>query len=164
MSPGDAQRDDQRPDEETDSLVEEDSNQTRKKPAHRFEDSTHDDEVLNQIQKVQRNYNQTSTRLDCVYMMRIEYSRLTHDTVLQALVVTDGTGITFTFMLLAVEVLDSLIVQQAVGMNSASDLFPQKSISMGVCKGRSRDTYHVLVVHPPPQLRTPLREQYTCGS
>lgn len=63
--------------------------------------------------------------------MRIEDSRLTHDTILQALVVTDGTGITFTFMLLAVEVLDSLIVQQAIGMDSASDLLPQKAMSIG---------------------------------
>lgn len=31
LSSGDAQRDDQRPDEETNSLEEEDSNQTRKK-------------------------------------------------------------------------------------------------------------------------------------
>ena len=43
---------------------------------------------------------------------------LTHDPVLKALVLQDGLAVALSFVLLAVEVLDGLVVEQAIGVDT----------------------------------------------
>lgn len=71
------------------------------------------------------------------WRMRIDILELTHDTVFQTLVVTNSTGIPFAFVLLTVEVLDSLVVQQAVGVDSTSNLIKNAfSVEQELCKSK----------------------------
>ena len=48
--------------------------------------------------------------------------KLTHDLVLEALVLADGLTVAFTLVLLSIEVFYGLVVEEAVSMNSTSDL------------------------------------------
>ena len=72
---------------------------------------------------------------------------LTHDPVLETLVLTNSFAVAFALMLLAIEILDSLVVEQAIGMNPANS--------------------NIFIVHCPPQLRAPPCEHDTssdcCG-
>ena len=66
---------------------------------------------------------------------------LTHDLVLEGLVLTNSLAITLALVLFAVEVLHRLVVEQAVGVNTTNR--------------------NVAVVHLPAELGTPLGEHNT---
>lgn len=78
---------------------------------------THNDEVLDQIKHVERHYKTGEKRYS-----RATISRRTKHFVFDSLVLPDGIPISLTLVLLAAEVLDGFIIEQAVGMDTTSDL------------------------------------------
>ena len=48
--------------------------------------------------------------------------RLTHDPVLETLVLTNSLAVAFALVLLAIEILDSFVVEQAVSVDTTSNL------------------------------------------
>ncbi len=70
--------------------------------------------------------------------------RLTHNLVLEPLVLADGLTVALALMLLSVEVFDSLVVEETISVNPPSD--------------------HVAVVHLPPKLRPPSGEHNASGN
>lgn len=71
---------------------------------------------------------------------------LTNDLVLKSLIFTDCFPISFTFVVLTVEVLDGLIVKQAIGMNTTSDLMGDQILD----RREMKQTYHIAIVHLTP--------------
>ena len=69
-------------------------------------------------------------------------AKLTHHPVFEALVLANGLAVALTLMLLSVEVFHSLVVKQAVGMNTTDG--------------------HITVVHRAPELRAPSGKHNAC--
>jgi hypothetical protein len=74
-----------------------------------------------------RRFKDAGMTLDA-FLVKITHA-LTDDLVLERLILPDCICVTLALMLLAVEVLDGLIVEQAVGMNATSDLRSKRKIS-----------------------------------
>lgn len=78
-----------------------------------------------------------------ITLQKQEPEGLTHDFVLQDLIIADGIPVSFTFTLLATKVFDSFVVQEAISMNPPGD--------------------SILIVHSSANLSAPLSHDDTCN-
>lgn len=87
--------------------------------------------------------------------------RRTDNFVLQSLIFSESSSIPMSFMFLSSKILDSLIIEEAVCMNTTRDLETRNqptNIYIG-----ARKSHDIALIHLASDLGPPLRKYDTCG-
>lgn len=102
------------------------------------EETQCDNEILDKVEEIEGHLGE-----DEMTALGNNSTVLTDDLVLEGLIFTNRLPIPFTLMVFAIEILDSLIIEQAVRVNATSDLEDIRSSGnkdMAV-------TYHITFIH-----------------